>query len=281
MRRHRIARNGLKVVLLAGGYGTRGKPFTDYVPKAMIPFDGRPVIDYVIRYLAKFSHVSEIIVICEFDRLGKQIINYFEGKEAVVGKPIKFVEDKKCGTGGALLTIERDIRADENFLVWFADNLCALKLNGLITEYQRLATHPDGDNLTGIVVVRRRRIEETGRVELANSIANSSDSTVTAKVKRFIEKGEIKLEYPEAVGIYLFTTNVFRYLHMVARKILGSFNLSHDLLMNIDNLGGTLYSFDMGDQIVWIDVESPSYAERNKESMMEILSQMDTFVKNC
>jgi mannose-1-phosphate guanylyltransferase len=49
----------LKAILLAGGHGVRAKPFTDYLPKALIPVDGRPVIDYVVRYLAKFPEISD------------------------------------------------------------------------------------------------------------------------------------------------------------------------------------------------------------------------------
>ena len=35
----------VKAVILAGGKGTRGKPYTDYFPKAMIPVNGKPLID--------------------------------------------------------------------------------------------------------------------------------------------------------------------------------------------------------------------------------------------
>lgn len=92
----------MRAVLLAGGLGTREKPFTDYCPKAMIPIEGRPLVDHITRYICKFSFISEILIVCEFDSFGNQIINYFEGKEKIIGKKIRFVEDKKNGTGGAL-----------------------------------------------------------------------------------------------------------------------------------------------------------------------------------
>ncbi|MFB5616790.1 MAG: NDP-sugar synthase, partial [Nitrosopumilus sp.] len=41
----------MKAVILAGGSGTRGKPYTEYFPKAMIPINGKPLVDYVVRYL--------------------------------------------------------------------------------------------------------------------------------------------------------------------------------------------------------------------------------------
>lgn len=260
----------MKAVLLAGGYGMRAKPFTDYVPKVMIPIDGRPVIDYVVRYLAKFCQVSDLLIICEFDSFGKQIINYFEGKKSILGKPIRFIEDKKNGTGGALFTIESYIRGDGCFLVWFADNLCALRVNDLTRKYEEVikASAP----ITGMVVVRSRRREETGRVVLDNADSSCNHGKVSC-IKKFIEKGVTELEYPEAVGIYLFNNSIFDYLHETSEKLHGTFNLSHDLLAHIPP--GKLYSYDIGDDIQWIDVDSPSYAERNREIIMKILSQME------
>ena len=125
----------MKAILLAGGSGSRARPFTDYVPKAMFPLDGRPIIDYLVKYIAQFSQINEIIIVCNFDSFGKQIINYFEGKQSIMGKPIIFVEDIKNGTGGSLLKIEKYVTQDECFLVWFADNLCALKIEQMIQKY--------------------------------------------------------------------------------------------------------------------------------------------------
>ena len=72
----------------------------------MFTLDGRPVIDHIVRFLSRVSSIGEIIIVCDFDRFGKQIINYFEGKDSVLGKSIKFVEDKKKGTGGPLLRLK-------------------------------------------------------------------------------------------------------------------------------------------------------------------------------
>ena len=38
----------MKAVILAGGKGTRGKPYTDYFPKAMTPINGKPLIEYIV-----------------------------------------------------------------------------------------------------------------------------------------------------------------------------------------------------------------------------------------
>lgn len=252
----------MKAILLAGGSGTRARPFTDYVPKAMFPLDGRPIIDYLVKYIAQFSQINEIIIVCNFDSFGKQIINYFEGKQRIVGKPIIFVEDKKNGTGGSLLKIEKYVTQDECFLVWFADNLCALKIEQMIQKYDQVNMKSGRTGSIGMVVVRKRRREETARVILDDS-----------RIKEFMEKQRVKLEQPEAVGIYLFSKRIFEYLHKISTKGFANFNLSYDILNQITNME-KLFSYDIGENIEWIDVESPTYADRNKDIVEKILFQM-------
>jgi mannose-1-phosphate guanylyltransferase len=268
----------LKAVLLAGGHGTRAKPFTDYSPKAMIPIAGRPVIDHVVRYVAKFSQISDLIILCEFDSMGKQIINYFEGKEDIIGKPVTFVEDKKQGTGGALLKIEGEVGTDEHFLVWFADNLCAISIDDLIREYNGACKTTNG-RITALVAVRKQRVEETGRVVLDNSEdslqkKNDNDRKKTFLIKRFIEKGVVKLEQPEAIGVYLFNNIIFEYLHRTSHTQGGIFDLSHDVLERISTIGRELYSYILDEDTEWLDIESPSYADRHKDIVEKILLQM-------
>ncbi|HZA07632.1 MAG TPA: sugar phosphate nucleotidyltransferase [Nitrososphaeraceae archaeon] len=283
----------MKAILLAGGHGVRAKPFTDYLPKALIPVDGRPVIDYVVRYLAKFPEISDLSIVCEFDRFGKQIINYFEGKETLIGKSITFIEDKKNGTGGALLRVEKNLRQGSNqddacFLVWFADNLCALKIDDMIRKYDAINNNSIGNTgykgaIIGMVVVRDERFEETGRVVLEKekdcdyNIGNDNNG-IAPLIKEFIEKGKVKLERPEAVGIYLFSKRIFEYFHneSIERYDDGlCFDLSHDILEQIPRTGGKLFSFNLGENIEWIDIESPAYAERHKDIIKKVLSQMD------
>ncbi len=254
----------LKAILVAGGHGTRARPFTYYSPKPMIPIDGRPTIDYIIRYLYTFDIIKQIIIVCEFDSLGKQIINYFEEKETLQNK-ISFVEDKKQGTGGALLQVERYVANDECFLVWFADNLCALNINDLYYEYSKI----NNDDSIGFLLVRSSRHEETGRVILKNS-----DSSVSL-VHTFVEKPIVSLDNPEALGIYLFNSNNFRYFHDTSILAKDAFNLSFDFLAKLPK-NKNLYSYDLSKHnIDWIDIESVSFIDRNKSTIEKIIKQMN------
>ena len=102
----------MKAVILAGGKGTRGKPYTEYFPKAMTPINDKPLIDYVVKYLESFSFVKEIIIISDFNGLGGQIKNYYENQENIT-----FVQDSQSGTAGDLLHIEKKLKDDGNFWV--------------------------------------------------------------------------------------------------------------------------------------------------------------------
>lgn len=262
----------MKAILLAGGLGTRGKPYTDYFPKAMIPIEGRPIIDYIIRYLTIFSHISDIIIVCEFDRLGKQIINYFEGKESIIGKSISFIEDKKCGTGGALLEVEERVKQDKYFMVWFADNLVALNVDDMVKQY--CATNNKiKSKVTGIIAVRKEKAVETGRILLEYDI-HSQLACDIRPVKSFIEKGILELELPEATGIYLFTNKIFDHLHRRAKQVSRSVNLSSDIFTQIPKSGDLLFSYLINKNLEWIDIESLSHLERNRETVMKVLRQM-------
>src|SRR5262245_17121438 len=156
----------MKVILLAGGRGTRARPFSLYSPKAMIPLNGRPIIDHIVRYLANFSIIEKFIIVCEFDYFGNQIVNYFEGKEDTIGRKIIFVEDKKNGTGGAVLSAESMVKNDDFFAVWFADNLCAIDMDHFIRQYELLEQTEKNDpgKFIGMIATRNQRKEETGIV---------------------------------------------------------------------------------------------------------------------
>jgi mannose-1-phosphate guanylyltransferase len=265
----------LKAILLAGGLGTRAKPFTDYSPKALIPIHGRPAIDHLARYLSKFSCVSEIIIICEFDSFGRQIINYFEGKEKIIGKRITFIEDKKKGTGGSILHVEESVKDDGFFLVWFADNLCALQLDSLVMEYNKIIDECK-NQVIGMLVVRKKRHEETGRV-----ILEDNNATVISLIKEFIEKPVITLECPESAGIYIFSNKIFDVLHSKSMESNnGTFDLSYDILAKIPSGGEyKLASYEISrSNTYWMDIESPAHIDRNRKTVDKIIQQMQSSV---
>ncbi|MBI2643174.1 MAG: NTP transferase domain-containing protein [Nitrosarchaeum sp.] len=143
----------MKAIILAGGKGTRGKPYTEYFPKAMTPINDKPLIDYIVKYLSSFDFIKEIIIISDYTGLGGQIKNYYSNPKN--GKKITFVQDTQSGTGGDLLHIEDKLKGDSEFVLWFVDNLCAIDLVKMRKVFKE-------KNSVACIATRTKRKEETG-----------------------------------------------------------------------------------------------------------------------
>ncbi len=236
----------MKAIILAGGKGTRGKPYTEFFPKAMSPIDDKPLIDYVVKYLKSFNFIKEIIIVSDFNGLGGQIKNYFGNQ-----KNISFVQDSQSGTGGDLLHIEKNLKGESEFLLWFVDNLCAVdikKMRAIFKEKKSSAT----------IATRTKRKEETGFAIVENGI-----------IKEFKEKPIMKLQLSECLGIYMLGPDIIKRIKKLKKK---EINLSFDILQQLSK-EGKISAFDVGDS-EWIDAESPMVLERNQKTVKKIIKQM-------
>jgi len=237
----------VKAVILAGGKGTRGKPYTEYFPKAMTPINGKPLIDYVVKYLKSFSFIKEIIIISDFNGLGGQIKNYYENQ-----KNITFVQDSQSGTGGDLLHIENKLKDETVFLLWFADNLCAVDLKKMKEFFRE-------KNSSACIATRTKRREETGFAVVENGI-----------IKEFKEKPVMKLQLSECLGIYMLGKDIIKRIKTKQKQ--NKINLSYDILQQLSK-EGKISAYDIGDK-EWMDVESPMVLERNEKMVKKIIKQM-------
>jgi mannose-1-phosphate guanylyltransferase len=237
----------VKAVILAGGKGTRGKPYTEYFPKAMTPVNGKPLIDYVIKYLKSFSFVNEIIVISDFNELGGQIKNFYQNQ-----KGITFVQDSQSGTGGDLLHVANKLKDESEFVLWFVDNLCAIDLKKMRQVFRE-------KNSSACIATRTRRKEETG-------FAKVEDGLIT----EFKEKPVMKLQLSECLGVYMLGKDIIKRIK--AKQKQKEINLSYDILQQLSK-EGKISAFDIGDA-EWIDAESPMVLERNEKTVKKIIKQM-------
>jgi mannose-1-phosphate guanylyltransferase len=244
----------LKAVILAGGRGTRGRPFTEYIPKAMIPVQGRPLIYYVVKYLSKFDIVDSIIILGDFSGIGKQIEKYFENHISFK-KPIKFIQDSQSGTGGDLIHLRSVLGKSKEFILWFVDNLCPVDINKM---YQ---FHKDSKTIATIAV-RRYRKEETGFAIVNNGI-----------IKEFKEKPTIELQMAECLGIYIIDSGIINTIKTKKQKK-KDLNLSYDILQPLSKKG-KIAAYDIG-KTQWLDIDSPARVDRNKELINSIIKKFGT-----
>ena len=237
----------MKVIILAGGKGTRGKPYTEYFPKAMTPINGKPMIDYVVRYLKSFNFIKEIIIISDYNGLGGQIKNYYGNQ-----KSIKFIQDSQSGTGGDLLHIEKELKGESEFLLWFVDNLCAVNIKKMRSVFKE-------KNSLACIATRTKRKEETGFAVVEDGI-----------IKEFKEKPIMKLQLSECLGIYMLGKEIIEKIKK--KKNQKQVNLSYDILEQLSK-EGKVSAYDIAEK-EWIDAESPMVLERNEKLVAKIIKQM-------
>ncbi|MEM3064921.1 MAG: nucleotidyltransferase family protein [Candidatus Nitrosotenuis sp.] len=232
---------------MAGGKGTRARPFTDYFPKAMMPVHGRPLIRYIVDHLASFRCVSEIVIVADLKGLGGQIAHYLEGYGR---KPISFVQDSSSGTAGDLIHLAPKL-GSQPFVLWFADNLCALDVEKMYRHYTKKGS-------LACIATRQYRKEETGFAKVRDGI-----------ITEFIEKPLVKMQDCECTGIYILGGKI---LDIIKKSKSKNLNLSYDVLQRLSK-NNLVSSFDIG-KTPWVDVESPVVLERKGSDIKKIIAQM-------
>ena len=243
----------MKAIILAGGRGSRGKPFTDYFPKAMIPIEGKPLIDHIVHYLSSFRFIEEVIILADYKGLGSQIERYFENKLRIHKKRLRFVQDSNSGTGGDLVHIIDRLNKNSEFLLWFVDNLGAIDIARMYKFYR------EKRNLA-CIATRKYRKEETGYAVVKNGL-----------VVEFKEKPLIRMQMPECLGIYILNTKILKKIKLKKEKK-KHINLSFDVLQELSKTKA-ISAFDIG-KTPWIDIDSPVKVERNRELVQGIIRKM-------
>ena len=157
-----------KAVILAAGEGTRLWPFTETMPKVMLPVANKPMLEYVFDAVKK-SGIEEIVVVVGYKK--EVIMEYFKDYKGI---KITYVEqDKQLGTSHALLQAKKHIK--KSFLVLSGDNIIDQQsISNLIndkSEYSMLIKEHPHPSKYGVVHIEKNTLkkivekpeEETGK----------------------------------------------------------------------------------------------------------------------
>jgi len=121
----------MKVIILAGGFGTRLSEYTDNIPKPMVPIGGRPIIEYIMETFSKFGHENFFIAL---GYKGKVMVDHFKNTNIQEKKNwnINFVDTgSNTMTGGRVKRMKKYI-GNETFLLTYGDGLANIDINKLI-----------------------------------------------------------------------------------------------------------------------------------------------------
>lgn len=120
----------MKLVILAGGYGTRISEETKKKPKPLIKIGTRPIIWHLMKIYSKFNINN--FIICQGYK-GYMLQDELKKYIKTENWSIKFVNTGlNTMTGGRIKKVEKFLKDDENFCLSYGDGLCNVNIDKLI-----------------------------------------------------------------------------------------------------------------------------------------------------
>jgi mannose-1-phosphate guanylyltransferase len=178
----------VKAFLLAAGIGSRLRPLTDAIPKCMLVFDGRPLLDI---WLDEFERVGVEEVLVNLHHLPDVVSRHIAARTA--GPAVRtFYEPELLGSAGTLVANRKWVDGEELFLACYADNLTDFDLQSLIDN------HRIHGAVATLAVFHSQRPTAGGVVELDG----------TGRVIGFVEKPTAPVSDLTNAGMYAFHPGV-------------------------------------------------------------------------
>jgi glucose-1-phosphate cytidylyltransferase len=178
----------MKVVILAGGMGTRIKEFTKTIPKPMITINKKPILVHIMQHYSNFGFKDFYIAL---GYKGNIIKSYFK-KKKFKNWNINCIETgKKTMTGGRLKRLKKYLKND-TFLMTYGDGLSDVNLKNLVKFHKKTKKT--------ITLTAVRPPARFGVIKIKNN-----------KVKYFKEKSSLDEGWING-GFFVVEPEIFKYI---------------------------------------------------------------------
>jgi NDP-mannose synthase len=226
-------------VILAGGKGTRLAPYTTVFPKPLMPIDGMPVLEVIIRQLAHFRIREMIFTVSP---QSEPLLSAYFGDGSRYGVNIRYSrEEKPLGTAGPLSLLS-DL--PETFLVLNGDILTTLNYHRL------LRFHREKSGVVTIAMNQKKVPLELGVMECGRN----------SRLTGYLEKPV--LTYSVSMGIYVFEKRVLRWIPP------GKYLDFPELIQKLIRRGEVVNGYPSGD--FWLDIGRHEDYEAAQEKFQEL-----------
>ena len=178
----------MKAVVLAGGKGARLAPYTNILPKPLMPVEDMPILEVLIRQM-KRSGIREVIL--TVGHLAYLLESYFKDGSRYGVDICYSHEEKALGTAGPLSLIDG---LDQTFLVTNGDVLTTLQIKDLV------AFHKKQGAVATIAMSEREVKIDLGVIHINGGY----------EVEGYIEKPS--MHYRVSMGMYVFEPAVLAYI---------------------------------------------------------------------
>lgn len=245
----------MKAMIFAAGLGTRLKPLTDHMPKALVPVAEKPMLEHVILKL-KAAGFTELVI--NIHHFGEQIIGFLEANRNF-GLTIHISDERDMllDTGGGIKKARNFFSGDEPFLVHNVDILSDTDLKALYENHLH-----SGNDATLLASPRKTiRYLLFDDENLLRGWINKD--TLQTKPEGFIYRAGQYREYAFS-GIHVISPSLFRYMD----RWQGKFSIMDFYLQTCREarLGGYLT-----EQLRLIDIGKPETLAKAEEFIKTIL----------
>ena len=184
----------MKVVIVAGGKGTRLSEYTKILPKPMIKIGSKPILEHIINYYMKFGFKDFIIASGYKHNIIK---NYFKNKK-------KYAKIKVISTGVETLTglrlkkLKNELK--QTFMLTYGDGLANINLKKLLNFHKKskklitvTAVHPPA-RFGELSIVKNTVTKFEEKPQLQEGWINGGYFVVEPEFLKFIENKNVMLE---------------------------------------------------------------------------------------
>ena len=204
----------MDVVVLAGGFGTRLRPWTDSMPKPLLPILDKSMIEHVVAVLPE-SLVDRVLIAAGYGI--DQMREYF----STLSLPYEMViveETEPLGTGGAIANC-KDHLSGGTFCVINGDLITSLRVK------EMLEVHIANE---GIATISLWEVEDPSRFGVADFDPEEG------KIRRFQEKPPREEAYSNLInaGTYILEPDIFKLMPE------GAHSIERDVYEDLAEIGG-------------------------------------------
>lgn len=209
----------MKVIILAGGLGSRLSEETHLIPKPMVEIGNEPIIWHIMKIYSKFGF-KEFFICCGYksEIIKNYFLNYKNNKSdlkiSLKKNKIEIMKTKtedweinlietgdKSLTGSRLGYIKKFLKKNENFMMTYGDGLADINIKKLVNSHllnKKLVTMTVVDNRSkyGMVKINKKKIKFNEKIYEKNKKINAGFFVINEKCLQLIKNDKnISWEY--------------------------------------------------------------------------------------